>query len=416
MANVKAAGSSDRSPADRSIDFDVYNPPAAESDYYAGWPELAGKGELGIVWTSRNGGHWIPTRSDVLEEVMTDYNRFSYTTQVIPKALSGDIKLLPTLLDPPEHRPYRRLLNDLLSPRAVRLMESEIRDEARRLIDAFADRGWCDFTAEYAEKLPINVFLRLLDLPMEDAPRLKQWSDNLLRPDPHADWSPDSSGFARGLRLFSEYLDPFITERRQKHGSDMLSRLVNSPVGTREMTQSEALQLSVQVLIAGLDTVVNFLGFAMLHLAQNNSNRTRLLNDPAVMPVAVEELLRRFPIVVTAREATRDMDFHGAQIRKGDIVATPTQLGAVDEGATACPMHVDFDRARQKHVTFGAGDHRCPGAHLARAEIRITLEEWMRRIPEFRVREPGAVAFTGGIVAVVNSLKLAWEPAETGRG
>ena len=415
MVQVKKSATSDSLPDERIIDFDIYAPPGAGRDYHAAWQPVAARADLGLIWSTRNGGHWIPTRVDVLEQVMSDYRRFSLSAQAIPKSVTGDIKLLPTVLDPPEHRPYRILLNELLSPRAVRDMEPLVRQEARGLIEAFAARGECDFIREYAEKLPIHVFLRMVDLPLADAPRLKAWSDTMLRPPPGVDWGEDKTAFAHGVRMFFEYLDPIIRERQGGAGTDVLTRLISSPVDDRAMTHDEALQLSVQLLIAGLDTVVNVLGFVFLHLAEDAGQRAALLADPKLIPIAVEELLRRHPIVVVAREVTHDFEMCGVTLRRGEQVCVATPLGAVDETAARCPMEVDFGRERERHITFGAGDHRCPGAHLARAEIRITIEEWLRRIPDFAVSDRSRVSFTGGIVAVVDELGLRWDAARTER-
>ncbi|MFA7440220.1 MAG: cytochrome P450 [Sphingomonadaceae bacterium] len=413
MSQITEVWTSGDLPEERIVDFDIYAPPGARDDYHAAWQMLADKADLGLVWSRHNGGHWIPTRVDVLEQVMADYKCFSLSAQTIPKSVTGDIKLLPTVLDPPEHRPYRILLNELLSPRAVRDMEPLVREEARSLIDAFATRGSCDFIHEYAEKLPIHVFLRLVDLPLSDAPLLKTWSDTMLRPPPDVDWGVDKTAFAYGVRMFFDYLDPVIRARRNGPGQDVITRLVSNKIDGRDLTHSEALQLSVQLLIAGLDTVVNALGFIFLFLAKDETKRAELTRNPGLIPVAVEELLRRHPIVVVAREVTHDFEMCGVMLRKGEQVCVATPIGAVDESDARCPMTVDFSRPRKKHISFGTGDHRCPGAHLARAELRITIEEWLRRIPDFRVAQDCDVSFTGGIVAVVDELVLNWGTAGT---
>ncbi len=162
-------------------------------------------------------------------------------------------------------------------------------------------------------------------------------------------------------------------------------------------------------MLAGLDTVVNFLGFAMMHMARSPDQRRELVAQPELIPEAVEELLRRFPIVTMAREVVGDFEYRGVFLKKGDMIATPTPLGGIDDQANACPMDVDFHRQTREHVTFGNGSHRCPGAFLARAEIRITLEEWLRRIPEFEIEPGHPISFTPGGVAVVDALPLLWK-------
>jgi cytochrome P450 len=395
-------------PPDRVVDFDIYAPPGATGDYHRAWKALQAAHVPDLIWTPRNGGHWIATRNRVIGEVMADYTHFANTTQVVPKAAGGGYTLLPTTLDPPAHRPYRTLLNSSLSPRVVRQLEEPIRGISRELIASVQAAGRCDFIKAYAELFPVRVFFSMVDLPMTDAPMLKQWSDEMLRPPKGVDWGTDGTGFARGIRLFSEYLEPHVDARMGGSGDDMLTRLVNGEVEGRPLTRDEALQLTSQVLIAGLDTVVNFLGFAMLHLARHAEQRRELVADPSLIPDAVEELLRRYPIVVIPREVVVDIEFHGVQLKQGELVATPTPLGGIDDHDNDRPMEVDFHRSGGEHVTFGNGPHRCPGANLARTEVRITLEEWLAHIPEFEIEPGSTIRFTPGSVAVVDTLPLVW--------
>jgi camphor 5-monooxygenase len=395
-------------PSERVVDFDIYHPAGFKKDYHAAWKVLQEPGVPEIVWTPKNGGHWIATRNTVIRDVMADYGHFANSTQIFPKSAVDDYVLLPTTLDPPAHKPYRNLLNSSLSPKAVSGVESKIRELAVELVESIAANGKCDFIADYAHQFPVRIFFSLVDLPIAEAAKAKTWSDEMLRPPPGVDWSPDKSGFARGLRMFSEYLEPYIDARLGGTGQDMLSRLINGKVNGRPLTRDEALQLSVQMLIAGLDTVVNFLGFAMLFLARNPDQRLELVHNPSLIPDAIEELIRRFPIVVIGREVVEDMDYRGVQLKKGELIATPTPLGGIDETENEDAMEVDFHRRGGEHVTFGNGPHRCPGAHLARTEVRITLEEWLKRIPDFEVEPGHDVTFTGGGVAVVNALPLRW--------
>jgi cytochrome P450 len=396
-------------PPDRVVDFNIYAPAGATSDYHGAWKALQSADVPDLIWTPRNGGHWIATRNRVISEVMADYGHFANTTQVVPKEAGGEYTLLPTTLDPPAHRPYRTLLNSSLAPKVVRELEGRIREISRELIGAVQQAGRCDFIKDYAELFPVRIFFSMVALPVADAPMLKRWSDQMLRPPPGVDWGGDRTGFARGIRLFGEYLEPHVDARMGGSGEDMLTRLVNGQIDGRALTRDEALQLTSQILIAGLDTVVNFLGFAMLHLARHEAHRRELAADPSLIPDAVEELLRRYPIVVIPREVVRDMEFHGVLLKQGELVATPTPLGGIDDHDNERPMEVDFHRTGGEHVTFGNGPHRCPGANLARTEVRITLEEWFAHIPEFEIEPGSAISFTPGGVAVVDALPLVWD-------
>jgi cytochrome P450 len=398
--------------ADRFLDFDIYAPPGVKDDFHVAMKALQAPGVPDLVWTPRNGGHWIATRNAMIRVIMSDYERFTSRHTILPKSAGENVKMLPLALDPPAHRPYRMLLNNGLSPKAVGRIENKIRAIAITLIEAVQLEGRCSFTADFAELFPIQVFLGMCDLPLADAPMLTEWTSEMLRPTPGRDWSPDKNHMDWGFRHLFAYLEPYIEERRRKPGDDLLSQMFNGQVDGRALSSEEALQLSSTVLVAGLDTVVNFLGFVMLHLARNVEARRELVANPALIPDAVEELLRRYPISMNGREVAYDMEFAGVQMKKGEMISAPTPLAGIDERANDHSMTVDFHRRGGEHTTFGAGSHVCAGARLARTEIRITLEEWLKRIPEFEIAPGEEVHFTGGIVGVVDAVPLVWKTNE----
>ncbi len=389
-------------PVGHIVDWDMYHPPGVETGFHAAWKALHAPGIPDMVWTPRNGGHWIATRAELIAEVLTDAERFSSRVIIVPKVDGEHHRMMPTTIDPPEHRPWRALLNGSLSPRAVRAIERDIRAIAIELIEKVRSRGGSDFIADFAHVFPIRIFLRIVDLPDADAPRLKWLADQATRPD-------GSISFADTVAAFHDYLGTIVDARMGSDGEDMFSKLVNGEVEGRSLTRHEALQLCSQVLIAGLDTVVNFLGFAMLHLATHPEQRAVLARDPAMIPGAVEELFRRYPIVTIGREVRRGMDFGGVRLRAGEMVIAPTVLHGMDERANSCPMEVDFGRRRAEHASFGRGHHMCPGAPLARTEMRIALEEWLARIPDFSLKPDAEIRFSGGIVGCVEALPLVWE-------
>ncbi len=388
--------------ADRVVDFDIYRPPGVEADYHAAWSRLQAPGVPSIVWTPRNGGHWIATRGPLIAAIFADHERFSSRVIVLPKSHGEQHSgLIPTTIDPPAHRGYRSLLNSSFSPRAVHAMEARVRKLAETLVAGIAPRGRCKFTDDFAAALPIQVFMELAGLPLADAPRLKYLTDQVTRPD-------GSMSFIDALTEISRYMTRHVEARRGAPGDDMLSRIVNGEVEGRPLTPEEAVNFTTQVMIAGLDTVVNFLGFAMLLLAGEPEMRRRLAADPSLVPAAVDELFRRYPIVTVARELTADINYEGAALKRGDMIALPTALHGTDAGVHVDPLRVDLARADRTHSTFGGGVHRCPGAQLARAEVRITIEEWLKRIPDFSVEKGAEIRFASGIVGAVLDLPLVW--------
>jgi cytochrome P450 len=396
----------DHVPEDRVVDFDIYFPKGGTEDFHAAWRALQDAGVPEIIWTPRNEGHWIVTSGRLVSHLFADYERFSSHVLFVPKSDGVHHQLPPSTIDPPTHRPYRNLLTGGLSPRAVAKIEHSIRKLAIRLIDGFRLDGRCDFATDFAEKLPINTFMDMVELPMADAPKIKYWSDQTTRPD-------GSMPYGDAIQALIDYIVPVAEARRGADRDDLITHIVNGRIGDRAPTQKEAGELCAQILIAGADTVVNIMGFIMLYLAQDAENRRRLAEDPSLIGSAVEELIRRFPIVSDGREIAEDMIFEGVVMKKGEMVVMPTVLHGLDERENEDALRVDFDRTACRHSTFGNGAHKCPGAHLARTEIKITLEEWLKRIPDFEV-EPGTkLTYTCGVNGSVDAIPLVWDPVTT---
>ena len=387
---------------DRVVDFDINNPRDLARGFHESFDVLQQPGVPDLVWTPRNEGHWLVTSGQLMMEIFPDFENFSNRIIVVPKSIGEQHQMLPTTLDPPDHRHYRVLLNSGLSAKAINAREQSIRDTARGLIDGFAGNGRCNFVSDYAEKLPIYVFLGMVDLPIEDAAKLKYWSDLIVHPD-------GTMSYADAAQLIYDYLDPYIEQRRKAGGEDLLSRIVNGQLRGRELSKPEMQSLCMQALLGGIDTVVNFLGFVFRFLGESPGKRAQLSEQPQLIPVAIEEFLRRFPVVNVAREVRHDLDYAGVHLKKGDVVMLASALVGTDERLNKCPLDVDFRRVSPQHGTFGKGIHFCPGAFLARTEVRITIEEWLARIPDFEVAPGAEVSFCTGIVGGVKSLKLVWE-------
>lgn len=389
-------------PGDRVYDFDLYQPPRVEQGFHEAWLALHEEDVPDLIWTPHNGGHWLATRGKAIAEVFSDYERFSCRVYLVPKEVGEQHQMLPVILDPPAHRPYRVLLNSSLAPQVIKGMEARIRELARTLIDGFLAAGHCDFTRDYAGMLPVQIFMSMVDLPTTDVSRIKYWTDQIVHPD-------GSMTYAEAKQHIYDYLDPYIDARYGGNGTDMLSRIINGRVHDRALTRAEMQSLCMQMLLGGLDTVVNFMGFAFLFLARNPAHRHALCEQTDLIPAAVEELLRRFPVVSLAREVRAEIEYDGVLLRQGEMVAIPTPLAGTDARQNAQPLEVDFHRSASQHVTFGNGPHVCPGALLARTEMRITLEEWLARIPDFEVAAGAELRFRGGLVGVVDALPLVWK-------
>jgi cytochrome P450 len=383
----------------RVVDFDYLAPPGHEIDVHRAWARLHVPGVPDIVWTPHYGGHWIATRAKDIETMQLDSTRFSYASVTIPRS-AQTLRIVPLELDPPEHTPFRALLSPRFGPKPVADLEPEVRALAVELIEGFVANGECEFVDAFAKRLPIVVFLRLVNLPLEDRELLLEMTEASVRGDAERRQSSQ-------LQL-QQYVGKWIVERRVHPGPDLFSKMVNARVDGREYTPEETFGMMVNVIFGGLDTVASSLGFIAWHLAEHLELRRKLATDPAVIPVAIEEFLRRFGIPNTARVITHDFEYDGVQFKAGEQILLPKSLHGLDERRYVNAMTVDLERAASRHAAFGDGPHRCPGAGLARMEMRVFLEEWLARIPDFSVR-PGATPRTSsGNVNGMMSLPLVW--------
>jgi cytochrome P450 len=307
-------------------------------------------------------------------------------------SLGSPIPIVPVAADPPEHTRYRKLLHPFFSARGLARWLPIVRDLAVELIDDIADRGSCDLVTDLALPLPAQVFLTLFGLPLQDRDRLIAWKDAVLGAVGTSGAEPASdANIALAAELY-EYLVGHIDQHRD-HGTDILSQLLADSSDER-MTDDEILGLSFLFVLAGLDTVTSALSTAFATLASRPELRRQIVADPAIIPAAVEELLRfDGPVVSVPRVATRDIEVAGQMIPADSFVAVAIGAANHDTAEYASPDTVDF-RRDSRHFAFGSGPHGCLGAHLARMEMRVALEEWHRRIPDYDIA-PGASVTAG---------------------
>lgn len=384
------------------VDFDFFNLDGGSDDIHLAWWRV--KQDLPpIFWTPHNGGHWVATRAEDIETIQKDYERFSHSAVRLPN-LAKPVPLLPLESDPPVHAGFRMLIAPFFSPRAIAEIEAHVREVAIGIIETLRPRGQCEFVGEFAKVLPIVVFLDMMQLPQADAAILLPFAESISRSD-------DPEEVLNARRNVMGYLQDRVAERRANPANDPITRIATAAVGGRPLTEAEILGVCSLVLVGGLDTVASMLAFVARFLAANPGHRRRLIDDPAVIPNAVEELIRRHALVNTARQITHDFEFRGVQFKKGEQVQIPNSLFGLDPTINPDPLTVDFDRAEPRHAAFGATHHRCPGANLARRELTVFLEEWLPRIPDFEITPGAQPLLASGTVNGVRELQLTWTPA-----
>lgn len=390
-------------PVDLVRNFDLYDIPGAEDDIQAAYAAIQ-QSSHDIFWTPHNGGHWVATRGEDIVAMQRDYAHFSHKHVLIPPAPEGTPRQIPLEMDPPEHARYRRPLMQALMPAIVRELEDSVRAVAVEAIERVLPRGECEFIEDFAKVLPIHVFLRLVEIPLDDKAYLLTLAEDSVR-------GRTADIRARAHREMGGYLLKWVRERRETPGEDLLSKLVNVDVGGERISEDEAVSYSTLVLFGGLDTVATMIGLFARFLAQNPSQRRQLverLDGEEFLKAAIEEMIRRHGIANTARVITEDFTYKGVQFRKGDRILPANLFVGVDDRLNPDPLTVDFDREKPVHAAFGNGPHACPGAVLARRELRIFLEEWLTRIPEFRIKPGTKPVLATGMVNGILRLELVW--------
>lgn len=384
---------------ERVVDFNVYAPEGGTADLHGAWRTLGQTGQ-DIVWCPYNGGHWLPLRFEDIDFIQRNHDPFSMQDVGLPGGMKPN-RILPLESDPPEHLGFRLIINPFFTPRKIGQLEPFTRELAIELIDQIGPKGRCEFMEDFALKLPIAIFMRLADLPMDDAPELLTYAEMSTR------GGPDKQAESQ-LKML-DYILPVLERRHKNPGDDLLSAIIHSKVGGEPIGQADMISMILTILFGGLDTVASTLGFIAHFLAGAPDHRRQLLEDPGLIAKAANEFMRRFPPSNTARTLSRDFEYKGLHLKEGDKVYVSNLLSGIDETHFSNAWEVDFRRNEGEHAGFGAGPHRCPGQLLALLEIRVFLEEWLKRIPDFAASKSDPPRFGPGQVNCVSRLVLEWD-------
>ena len=313
--------------------------------------------------------------------------------------------LIPLQIDPPEHKKYRKILDPLFAPKRMALLEDSVADLVNDLIDAFGDRTELDLAPDFTVPFPSQVFLTPLGLPLEEVDTFLAMKDGIIRPGhvvgaAYGSKKAVAHQKATALSVY-DYFERVLDERRVERRDDLLSHFLDVELEGERLTQEEILDICFLFLIAGLDTVTATLDCMFAFLADNPDHRRQLVEDPAIVPSAVEEMLRwETPVMGIVRSAVQDTELAGCPISAGTSVIAMLGSANTDEQDLEDADVVRFDRTTNRHLAFGGGIHRCLGSHLARLELRVALRAWHRRIPDYRIREGHVLEYTGGIRSI----------------
>ncbi len=342
-----------------------------------------------------DGTTWYISRYEDVIWAMRHPEIFSSGAEAV--SVGNEHPLIPLQVDPPEHAHFRRILDPEFSPRKMADLEPDVRALARELVERIVDRGRCDFHTDFATPLPSTVFLRLLGLPMSDVEQFMEWRDATVRP---AGSTPEEQHAAREAAgaAITRYFEAGIDAKIANPGDDLLTRIAHGSVNGRSLTRAEQLGICHLQLLAGLDTVTATLDCMVAYLAAHPERRRVVVEQPERIDSIIEELLRtETPVQIVPRILKQDVELRGQSMRAGDHVVFVLGAANTDDTEFDAAADVSFDRAANRHLAFGGGPHRCLGSHLARMELRVALEEFHRRVPEYSIDPEATILYSPGI-------------------
>ena len=402
---------------DWKTDYDIFAKEYIKNPFPV-WDEL--RDECPVAHTERWGGSWMPTRYEDLFNIARDIQHFSSREVLVapmgpePEGAEPDedipeelrdynIGAPPITSDPPEHTWARRLLLPPFSVKEIAKWEPETRALCRSLIDGFVENGRADAAVDYAQQIPGRVIASMLGIPKEEAGTFTEWVRDFLELGlTNVDLQSEAS-----QKIF-KYLWEQIEEHREHPKDDLIGYLLSSEVDGEPVPAPHVLGTCFLILVAGIDTTWSSIGSAFWHLAQHPEDRARLVAEPELMPTAVEELLRAYSPVTMARVVTEDYEYNGCKMSEGDKVLMNFPAANRDPEKFKDPDKFIIDREENPHIAFGVGIHRCAGSNLARMEMRVSIEEWLARIPDFRLEDPDAVTWAGGQVRGPRTMTVVW--------
>ncbi|SER22789.1 Cytochrome P450 [Solimonas aquatica] len=392
-------------------DFDMFADPAYVADPHARVLDLLGKAP-GVFWTPRNGGHWMLLSHEAIFNAARDVETFS--SELMPldkveqmqKMMPRHVPLpLPICVDPPAHMKYRGPLNRVFGPKAINDLKDSIRTLAGELVDAIRPQGACDFMSAVAEPLPVQVFLKMLGLPVARMDDYRALVRAHL-----SDPTPNPMDSVKKLWRIVDTIKDVLEDRRANPQDDIISLLWQLDIDGKPTTMDDMENYCVVLFVAGLDTVMNGMGHGIRHLAQHPELQQELRANPALIGDATEELLRRYTFTVPPRIIGKDTVFAGLEMKRGERAMLFLPAADLDPKAFSHAERFDLKRENKTHIAFNAGPHRCLGSHLARVELQIVYEEMLKRLPLFRLDPAHPPSFHCGHVVGVDTLHLLWNP------
>ena len=387
---------SERPPVvDWASDFDHMDARWVE-DPYAIWDEL--RRTCPVAHTERYGGVYLPTRMADVRAAAYDPQAFSSRRPIV-RATPTTVALPtpPISSDPPHHKPSRMLLLPAFTPQAIAPYIPITRRICNELLDAIGTVDHCDAALAYTQHVPVRVIASMLGVPESDGDLFRRWI-HIMLDDTVRDDKDGAERFVAVSHEMDDYFRHHVEARKTHDGPDLISFMLRARFGEQELTERHFYGTLRLLLIAGIDTTWSSIGASLWHLAKTPADRRRLVAEPQLIPTAIEEFLRAFAPVTMARHVKTDTELAGCPMKAGQMLLLPFPAANRDPEAFPDADKVIIDRQDNRHVTFGLGIHRCAGSNLARMELQVAIEEWLKRFPEFSLDAREPVTWSAGQV------------------
>jgi cytochrome P450 len=372
-------------------DFDHTDPRWTENPYPI-WDQL--RAVSAVVHTERFLGCYMPTTFAAVKQVTYDTEHFSSRRVVVRDVRPATIPAPPITSDPPEHKPAKQLLLPSFTPDAVKKLEPRVRAICNELIDGFIDDSGCDAAARYSRHIPVRTIAHMIGIPESDGDHFIKWIHEILELG-----IKDQAILIGAVQEMIAYFAGHIEHRKKHPTDDLITTLMNARDKDGQPLPDAHVQGTLRLLlIAGIDTTWSAIGSSLWHLAKTPADRERLIAEPKMLPTAIEEFLRAYAPVTMAREVVKETEIGGCPIKPGNMVLLSFPAANRDPAMFPDADKVMIDRKQNPHAAFGLGIHRCIGSNLARMEMTVAIEEWLKRIPDFRLDPAGKVAFSEGTV------------------
>lgn len=403
-------------PADRVVDirFAMGHVPNDRLDPYAETGALRAPGVPRLLFSpypfsDKTCGTWCVSHYEDIRRVYEDNAHFSTEGVAQFQALAGEtFPSIPLGVDPPDHGRYRRFLNSHFTPASLNRMEPQIRAMAVGMIEGFAGKGEVDIAFDFGRIFPVRVFLDLMGLPFSMFEQFLAWEYEILH-------SRDHGRMADAVRQVIAYLRGFVAEKQANPDDRLGSYIANGSIDGTPLSEDEIMGMTWFLWLGGLDTVASTISQMFRRMALDQALQQRLRDEPDLVNSAVEEFLRTQPLVNSFRLVKKDLDWDGVTLKAGDYITCLNSAGNFDPAQFRDPRTFDPARQANRHYTFVGGVHLCLGAHLARRELRILLDEFLKRVPTFRVKPGADTHVTPGLLSIRN-LPIVWDVPATNRG